>query len=175
MAEDGQPQNDTAEGAAQGGGEAQGEMHFSLQRIYVKDLSLEVPGAPGVFKQDWDPDINMEFNSYSTRVEESLYEVVLKLRVTAKNQEQVAFMVELEQAGLFRVRGMPEERMEHLLGSYCPSILFPYARESVSDAVNRGSFPQLLLAPVNFDALYAEARKRRQQEQEQAESSTAGA
>ncbi|MBL4795316.1 MAG: protein-export chaperone SecB [Pseudomonadales bacterium] len=133
---------------------------FGLQRIYIKDLSFEAPKTPTVFKTEWKPEINLELNNKSTKIEGDMYEVVLSLTVTAKNKDDVAFIVEIQQAGLFLVAGVPPQQMQQLLGAYCPNVLFPYAREAVSDVVGRGSFPQLLLAPVNFDALYAEALKR---------------
>jgi preprotein translocase subunit SecB len=142
---------------------------FGLQRIYIKDLSFEAPKTPQVFKTEWSPEVNLELNSKSEKVEGDIYEVVLSLTVTAKNKDDVAFIVEVQQAGLFLIAGVPEEQMKQLLGAYCPNVLFPYAREAVSDIVGKGSFPQLLLAPVNFDALYAETMKRKAQQAETAD------
>lgn len=133
---------------------------FALQRIYVRDLSFEVPGAPETFTGEWKPDIKLDLNTKNNKISDDTFEVVLNLTVTANNQDKVAFLAEVQQAGIFLVDGMPNEQVQHLLGAYCPNVLFPYARETISDLVNRGSFPQLLLAPVNFDALYAEALKR---------------
>ncbi|PCJ17397.1 MAG: protein-export chaperone SecB [Gammaproteobacteria bacterium] len=133
---------------------------FSLQRIYIKDLSFESPGSPDTFRKEWKPEINLDLNSQNVKVQDDIYEVVLSVTVTAKNDNDVAFLVEVQQAGLFQITGMPEAQMKQLLGAYCPNILFPYARETVSDVITRGSFPQLLLAPVNFDALYADALQR---------------
>ncbi len=140
------------------------QSQFGLQRIYIKDLSFEAPSAPMVFKTEWKPDVNMELNNKSTKVEDDFFEVVLSITVTVKNADQVAYIVEIQQAGLFLIKGVEEKQLPHLLGSYCPGILFPYAREAISDLVGKGSFPQMLLAPVNFDALFAEAMKRRQAE-----------
>lgn len=137
---------------------------FGLQRIYIKDLSFESPNSPMVFKDEWKPDINLELNNRSAKVEGDIYEVILSLTVTAKIGDKVAFLVELQQAGLFLIKGVEAQQMQALLGSYCPNILFPYAREAISDVVGKGSFPQLLLAPVNFDALFAEAMKRQAEE-----------
>lgn len=136
---------------------------FGLQRIYIKDLSFEAPGAPAIFKTEWQPDVNMELNNKSSAVEEGFYEVVLSITLTVKNAGQTAYLIELQQAGLFLVRGMEPNQLPHLLGSYCPGILFPFAREAISDVIGKGSFPQMLLAPVNFDALFAEAVKRNQE------------
>lgn len=138
------------------------QSQFGLQRIYVKDLSFEAPNAPVIFKTEWKPDVNMELNNKSSKVEDGFFEVVLSITLTVKNGDQTAYLVELHQAGLFLIKGVEDKQLPHLLGSYCPSILFPYAREAISDLVGKGSFPQMLLAPVNFDALFAEAMKRRQ-------------
>lgn len=143
--------------------QAQAQQQFAITRIYVKDLSYEAPNAPQSFAVEWKPELNLEMNSQSRLVDQNLWEVVLQLTVTVKNQEQTAFIVEVQQAGLFVVQGIDNEQIRHLLGAFCPNILFPYARETVSDLVTRGSFPQLLLAPVNFDALFMEAMQREAQ------------
>ncbi|MBV1871071.1 MAG: protein-export chaperone SecB [Gammaproteobacteria bacterium] len=137
---------------------------FALQRIYVKDLSFESPGAPQCFRDEWKPEIKLDLNTENRQVDDKTVEVTLHITITVKNQDKVAFLVEVQQAGLFLAEGFPPSQLQSLLGSYCPTVLFPYARETVSDVVNRGSFPQLLLAPVNFDALFAEAVKRRADE-----------
>ncbi|MBL4867942.1 MAG: protein-export chaperone SecB [Pseudomonadales bacterium] len=139
----------------------QPNQQFGLQRIYIKDLSFEAPKAPEVFKSEWKPEINLEINNKSEKVEGDIYEIVLSMTVTVKNKNEIAFIVEIQQAGLFLIAGVSAQQMQQILGAYCPNILFPYAREAVSDIVGKGSFPQLLLAPVNFDALYAEAVKRK--------------
>lgn len=136
---------------------------FALQRIYVKDLSFEAPHAPRTFLNAWQPEVNVELSTQAARLEDGKnYEVVLALTVTAKNENSTAYLVEVKQAGIFLIDGVPEEQLGQLLGAYCPNLLFPYAREAVSDLVNRGSFPQLLLAPVNFDAVFAESQRQRQ-------------
>lgn len=148
---------------AQNSNEQQGQ--FALQRIYVKDLSFEVPNAPKVFLNNWQPDVNVQLSTQSQRIDEqNNYEVVLGLTVTVTNAGATAFLVEIQQAGIFMINGVPEQQLAHLLGSYCPNTLFPYAREAISDVVSRGSFPQLLLAPVNFDAVLAETLRQRQQQ-----------
>ncbi len=139
---------------------------FSLQRIYVKDMSFEAPGSPFIFQQDWAPKVNLDLNSNSQQIAEDLFEVVVSLTVTVTNEEEgqeepkTAFLVEVQQAGLFHIAGLEEAQLHHTLGAFCPNVLFPYAREAIDNAVNRGSFPALMLAPVNFDALYAEAMQR---------------
>lgn len=140
---------------------------FALQRIYVKDLSFETPNAPKVFLAPWQPEVNVELSTQTSRLDDGRnYEVVLSLTVTVKNDNATAFLVEVKQAGIFLIDGVPEAQVAPLLGAYCPNLLFPYARETVSDVVTRGSFPQLLLAPVNFDAVFAEAQRKRSQQGE---------
>lgn len=147
------------------------EKQFAIQRIYVKDLSFESPNAPEIFAGDeWKPEVNIQLNTETKRLNDGVVEVVLAVTVTAKAGDKTAFLAEVQQAGIFAITGFDENEMSHMLGSYCPNLLFPYAREAVSDLVSRGSFPQLLLSPVNFDALYAQHL---QQQQQQAEGETA--
>lgn len=130
---------------------------FAIQRIYIKDLSFEAPNVPGMFTEQWEGNTNLEINTSTTRLsEEGIYEVVLSLTVTTKVGEKTAYLVEVQQAGIFTVAGFNEQDLGGMLGSYCPNVLFPYAREVISDLVAKGSFPQLILSPVNFDALYAQ-------------------
>jgi preprotein translocase subunit SecB len=132
------------------------EREFAVQRMYVKDLSFETPESPGIFKDQWEPDMNLEMHTNSSELEEGAHEVVLSATVTVKSNEKTAFLIEVKYAGIFTIKHFEEEQLGALLGSVCPSIIFPYLREVVSDIVTRGSFPQLILAPVNFDALYAQ-------------------
>lgn len=127
---------------------------FTIQRIYTKDISFEAPGTPQVFREEWKPEVNVDLQTKTDKVEADIYEVLLHLTVTVKLGEKTAFLVEVHQAGIFTLKGFPEDQLGHALGSLCPSILYPYVRETISDVVTRGGFPQLLLAPVNFDALY---------------------
>jgi preprotein translocase subunit SecB len=143
---------------------------FIIEKIYLKDVSFESPKSPLVFKSQWKPEIHLELNNSSQIIQDDLYEVVLSITVTAKNPDadkalQVAFVVELKQAGLFVIKSPQPNQLPLLIGSYCPTILYPYAREAVSYLVSQGGFPQLLLAPVNFDALFADAMRAKQQEQ----------
>ncbi|HET8731916.1 MAG TPA: protein-export chaperone SecB [Moraxellaceae bacterium] len=138
---------------------------FALQRIYVKDLSFEAPHAPKTFLAAWQPEVNIELGTQASRMEDGKnYEVVLSVTVTVKNDGMTAFLVEVKQAGIFLIDGIPDDQLTPLLGAYCPNMLFPYVRETVSDIVARGSFPQLLLAPVNFDAVFAEAQRKREEQ-----------
>lgn len=154
MTENSQPNQDTRE--------------FALKRIYVKDISFEAPNSPFIFAKEWKPQSNLNLNSSVNKLESDTYEVTLSVTVTAKDDDKTVFLVEVEQAGIFLMKNFPENEMGHMLGAYCPNILFPYAREVVSDLVNKGSFPQLLLHPVNFDALYNQHLQQvRQQSAEQ--------
>ena len=136
------------------------EPEFAIQRLYVKDLSLEAPNTPKIFLEEWKPELNMDLGTDASHVlEEGVREVVLTVTVTVKIKDQVAFLVEVKQAGIFSMKGFEEAQMQHMLGSFCPNILYPYAREVVTDAVMRAGFPQLYLAPVNFDALYEQHKQ----------------
>ncbi|MCK5386905.1 MAG: protein-export chaperone SecB [Gammaproteobacteria bacterium] len=132
------------------------EPHFSIEKIYLKDVSFESPAAPAVFTDDWSPEINMDLNSTGKPIDNNIFEVELSITVTAKNKDKTGFLVEIKQCGIFSISGMDEANLNGMLGSFCPNILFPYAREAISDLVSKGGFPQLLLAPVNFDAIYAQ-------------------
>jgi preprotein translocase subunit SecB len=136
---------------------------FSLQRIYVRDLSFEAPKSPAIFRQEWTPSVSLDLNTRQKSLEGDFYEVVLTLSVTVSNGEEVAFIVEVQQAGIFLIKGLDAASMSHTLGAFCPNILFPYARETIDSLVVRGSFPALMLAPVNFDALYAQELARLQE------------
>lgn len=130
--------------------------NFVIQRVYTKDASFETPNSPAIFTEKWNPESNLELNSSVQPMQNDLYEVTLSVTVTTKVGDKVAFLVEVQQAGVFLVRGFPQQELGAMLGAYCPNILFPYAREVVSDLVTKGSFPQLVLAPVSFDQLYAQ-------------------
>ncbi len=138
-----------------------GDVSFTIQRVYLKDLSFESPQTPQVFtKQEWKPDVNIELSVKNEKIEDNVYEVVLVLTITLSHDKNTVFINEVQQAGVFIIEGAQPAQLEHLLGSYCPNIIFPYAREVVSDVVVRGGFPQLLLAPINFDALFEESKKK---------------
>ncbi len=143
------------------------ERQFTIQRIYTKDVSFETPNTPEIFRQEWRPQINVNINNAVKDLGEGNIEVSLTVTVTAKLQEKTAFLVEVTQAGIFLAKGIPEEEMGPLLGIYCPNVIFPYVREVVSDLVTRGSFPQFLLAPVNFEALYAQRMAQQQSQSEE--------
>ncbi|PHR65031.1 protein-export chaperone SecB [Pseudidiomarina marina] len=155
-------------GAAQD--EAQQQQAFQIQRIYTKDVSFEAPNAPEVFRQEWKPELSLDLNVKNTKIDDGVYEVVLKVTATNKIGETVAFIGEVHQAGIFSVSDAIEEgQRAHLLGAFCPNILFPYARECLSSLVSRATFPQLNLAPVNFDAVFAQHVQQQQQQQQAAQ------
>lgn len=129
---------------------------FIIQRVYVKDLSLETPHSPQAFQEEWQPELNLQFTMNTTDIGADNHEIVLQITVTAKSKDKTLFLVEVKQAGLFTIKGFTEEQNHQVMSITCPTILFPYAREAVSDLVGRAGFPPLYLAPVNFEALYAQ-------------------
>ena len=143
--------------------EQQAQPQLALERIYAKDISFEVPSAK-VFTNEWQPELNINLSSNAEQIDPTHYEVVLKVSVNAVNNKETAFIAEVQQAGIFLMENIDAEQLPQLLGAYCPNILFPFAREAISDIVTKGSFPQLLLAPINFDAAFAENMARLQQE-----------
>ena len=131
---------------------------FAIEKIYVKDLSLEIPNAPNIFLERDAPEINMQLGGKNQTIDDGLYEVLLTVTVTAKIKDKVMFLVEVQQAGIFRIRNVPDEEIEPVLGIGCPNILFPYLREAVSDTVIRAGFPPVILNPVNFEAIYQQKK-----------------
>jgi preprotein translocase subunit SecB len=136
---------------------------FGIEKLYVKDASIEVPNAPQIFTERTAPQVSVEIGNSGQRLEQGVFEVAVKVTVTAKIGEKTAFLVEVMQAGIFAIRNVPDENLEIILGVTCPNILFPYAREAVSDMVTRAGFAPVLLNPINFEALFM------QQKQQQAE------
>ena len=129
---------------------------FSIEKLYVKDLSLEIPNAPQVFLEAESPQLDVQVRNDATRFGEGLYEVVVTVTVTARAGDKTLFLAEAAQAGIFAIRGVPEGEMDPLLGIVCPTVVYPYVREVISDLVIRGGFPPVVLAPVSFEALYAQ-------------------
>jgi len=134
----------------------------NIQKIYLKDVSVEVPGAPNVFQEQWNPNADVQLATTNSALGNNAYEVVLTVTVTTKLKEQTAFLVEVKQGAVFSLEGFTEQELGPVLGSFCPTVLFPYAREAISDLVGKAGFPQLLLQPVNFDALYAQQMQQEQ-------------
>jgi len=148
---------------------------LQIQRIYVKDVSFEAPNLPHIFNQEWKPKLAFDLSTETVKLTDDLYEVCLNISVetTLEDSGDVAFICEVKQAGVFTISGLEDMQMAHCLTAQCPNMLFPYARELVSNLVNRGTFPALNLSPVNFDALFVEYLQRQQQEQESAEQAKA--
>jgi preprotein translocase subunit SecB len=144
---------------------AQNEQQFALQRIYIKDASFEAPLGAQAFTKQWRPQVQVDLNTQSNRVSDDTYEVVLTVTITAKLDDEIAFLVEVEQGGLFLVKGLEGENLRQVLAIMCPTILFPYARETIDALALKGSFPPLMLQPVNFEALYVQARQQAEQQQ----------
>ncbi|CAM4438038.1 protein-export chaperone SecB [Vibrio astriarenae] len=146
------------------------EQNFTIQRIFLKDLSFEAPNSPTMFQKEWNPDVKLDLDTQSRELGEGVYEVVLRITVTVKNAEETAFLCEIQQGGIFTAAKMEAGQLAHCLGAFCPNILFPYARETISGLVVKGTFPQLNLAPVNFDALFMNyLQQQAQQEGQQAD------
>ncbi|MEW5787381.1 MAG: protein-export chaperone SecB [Pseudomonadota bacterium] len=139
---------------------------FQIEKIYVKDLSLEVPNAPAIFLEREAPTMEMQLNTQSAPVDagSGIYQTILTLTITAKIKDKTAFLVELQHGGIFRIQNIPQEALEPALGIGCPNIIFPYAREAVSDAVLKAGFPPLMLQPVNFEAMYMQQQQARGQQ-----------
>jgi preprotein translocase subunit SecB len=137
---------------------------FSIEKVYVKDLSLEIPNAPQSFLERDAPTVDVQLHHNSTGVEEGVYQTVLTVTVTAKVNDKTLFLVEAAQAGIFVIRNVPAQELEAVLGIACPNILFPYVREVISDVVTRAGFPPVVLSPVNFEAIYQAQRDPQPQE-----------
>ena len=138
---------------------------FAIKKIYIKDVSFETPNSPQIFQKQWQPLVNMDLSSATNVLDNSNYEVVLSITVTVSFEKQTVYLIEVQQAGIFHLADMPQEIIGRMLATICPNILFPFAREAISDMVTRGGFPQLLLAPVNFDALYLQQQEQLKQNQ----------
>jgi preprotein translocase subunit SecB len=142
------------------------EKRISISKVYLKDFSFESPQAPGVFRgADWKPQTNLNLRSAHNDIEENLHEVVLTLTVDAKDGDTTLFLVEIQQAGIFEIAGYEQEELSAIVGSFCPNILFPYAREAIASVIQKGGFPEFVLQPINFDALYMQSRQQAAQQE----------
>ncbi|MCI5061908.1 protein-export chaperone SecB [Algiphilus sp.] len=154
--------------------EEQKQRQLSLQKIFLKDASLEIPKAPAIFQRPWNPTVDVNLATSTHALEQTGYfQVALRITVTAKLEEDVALIIEIEQAGLFLLEGFGDQEIASVLNTHCPQVLFPYAREAVSNLAERGGFQQLLLQPVNFEALYRQHLERQQQQSAGNEATTA--
>lgn len=132
------------------------QQEFGIQRLYIKDLSFESPNAPRIFLEQWQPELNLDLATQVDTLEEHVYDVTLTVTATVKVGEKTAFLSEVKYAGIFLIKGFSETDLKQMLGSYCPNVIYPYAREVITSLVANGGFPQLYLTPVNFDALYTQ-------------------
>ena len=137
------------------------QAQFTVQKIYVKDVSFEAPNTPGIFNEAGQPQLNMNLNQKVARLEDGVFEVVLGITLTCAIEEKNVYLAEIEQAGVFGLAGFDERNLDMMLGTYCPNVLFPYARQAISDLITAGGFPPFYLQPINFEALYAEGLRRR--------------
>jgi preprotein translocase subunit SecB len=140
--------------------ENNGDKRLSITKIYLKDSSFESPQSPAIFRQtDWQPQTNLNLRSTHNAVDGDDHEVVLTITIEAKEEDKTLFLIELQQAGLFEIAGYEGEEMQAIVGSFCPNILFPYARESIAGLIQKGGFPEFVLQPINFDALYLQSKQ----------------
>lgn len=139
---------------------------FEIQKIYVKNISLESPNSPQVFREQWKPSVHMDIANSADELGDNLYEVTLSITATVSHEEKTIYLVEVQQAGIFLMADFPREIIGRMVATVCPNIMFPFVREIVSDLVTRAGFPQLLLAPVNFDALYLQHQQKAAAEKE---------
>ncbi|MFP4252210.1 MAG: protein-export chaperone SecB [Guyparkeria sp.] len=147
------------ENTAAGNGQATGgnDQQFFMQKIYLKDVSFESPQAPDIFtRDDWKPEVSVQVGNNATRLSDATFETELTITVTATHDEKTIYLAEVQYGGVFTIKGFDDASRRQLLGAYCPTLLFPYIRETVSDLVMKGGFPQMVLQPINFDALYAQ-------------------
>lgn len=150
---------ENSNGAANG--QALPQAQLNLQRIYVKDVSFEAPGAPHIFQEQGQPNVEINLSQRTNVLGTDVYEVVLSVTATCKVGDKTAYLAEVEQAGIFGIVGFDDANRDAVLGTYCPNVLFPYVRQIISDLVQNGGFPPFFLQPINFDALYAEQQRRR--------------
>ncbi len=152
----------------------QAQAGFSMQRIYVKDVSFESPNTPAIFEKDWKPEVKMDLNTKNTKVAENLYEVVVCVTLTATVEGMTAYIIEVQQAGQFLVQGLEGVQLAQAVNAFCPNLLFPYLRETIDTILVKGSYPAMMLAPVNFDAIFAQAMMQKQKDAQQQAEQEAG-
>lgn len=152
------------------------QQRFQIQRIYVKDISLETPNSPQIFQaqQSWKPEVNLQLQTNTQRLDETRHEVVLTLTITAKQGDKTAFLIEMQQAAVFAIENFTDQQLGPMLGAYCPNVLFPYARETIDSLLLKAGFPPLALAPVNFETLYAQRAQQARQQQQAADGAAGG-
>jgi len=136
--------------------------HFDIQKIYIQDVSLETPNSPGIFTEQWQPQTEVRLETGATPLTQDLFEVVLTVTITAKLGDRTAYLAEVQQAGIFTLKGFEDAQMGQMLHAFCPNVLFPFAREELASLIGKGGFPALLLNPINFDALYLQRLQQQQ-------------
>lgn len=157
--------DETTNGAAAPAPQEAAGPAFSVEKIYVKDVSFESPSSPSIFSEPGQPDLQLNLNQRVQRLNENAFEVSLRVTLTCKVGDKTAYVAEVDQAGVFGIAGLPPQGVDVLLGTQCPNILFPYVRQIVGELIQAGGFPPFLLQPINFDALYAETLRQRQAQQ----------
>ena len=141
------------------------EKRLGVVKMYIKDFSFESPQTPGIFRQnEWKPQTNLNLRSVHNPIDDDHHEIVLTITVEAKEDDKTCFLIELQQAGIFEIAGYDGEELKAIIGSFCPNILFPYARESIASLIQKGGFPEFVLQPINFDALYMQAQQQAAQQ-----------
>lgn len=158
---------ETTNGTGNGQPQMADQPQLNLQRVYTKDVSFEVPGAPQIFQQQAQPNVELNLTQRVAQLGESVYEVVLSVTATCKMEDKTAYLAEVHQAGIFGLTGFDASQRDAVLSTYCPNVLFPYARQLISELVQNGGFPPFLLQPINFEALYADQLKRRAEAKDQ--------
>ncbi len=146
------------------GAENASQAQFTVEKIYLKDVSFEAPNAPAIFNEQGQPQLNMNLNQKVARLEDGLFEVVLGVTLTCTLADKTVYLAEVQQAGVFGLAGFDERTLDMMLGTYCPNVLFPYVRQAVSDLIASGGFPAFYLQPINFEGLYAEGLRRRSEQ-----------
>jgi preprotein translocase subunit SecB len=153
-----QPQNQNTSDAANSANQTNNQANFIIQKIFTENLSFEAPGTPLSFQGEWKPEAHIDLHTQHKNIDPTLYHVTLALTVTVKNNQKTVLLVEVKQSGLFTIVGF-QENLGSILGAYCPATLFPYAREAIASVISKGGFPEINIAPINFDALYAQTQQ----------------
>jgi len=145
---------------------------FAVQRVYVKDLSFETPQGAAAFQKQWQPKVSQDLSTKTSKIADELYEVSLRITVTVKHEEETIYLIEVDQAGLFNIDGLEGGQLAQVLNVTCPSMLLPYAREAIDSTLTKGSYPTLMIPPINFDALFAAAVQQASAKEAAAEDAT---
>lgn len=155
---------DTNNPGANGNGGAEAGPQLSVQKIYIKDSSFEAPGAPHIFQEQGQSRVELNLGQKATQLAPNVYEIVLTVTVTCKVGEKTAYLAEVQQAGIFGCVGFDPQQLDMVIGTYCPHVVFPYARQTISSMIEQGGFPSFLMQPINFEQIYADNLRRRQQQ-----------